>query len=138
MHQIEWKDEYSVGIKELDEQHKELFRLINRLYQESESAGMITYAFDSLERYVNIHFRTEEKLLEKAAYADLKAHKIEHKQFEDWLKSVKITFAAGASPQRMAGVINEYLQDWWTHHILESDMNYSEKLVNNSLNDNKN
>lgn len=137
MNQIEWKEEFSVGIKELDEQHKELFRLINRLQEESESAGMITYAFDSLERYVNIHFRTEERLLEKAGYSDLKTHKIEHKQFETWLKSVKITFASGASPTRMANMINEYLQDWWTHHILDSDMSYSDELVKDSHNNNK-
>ena len=35
MTKLVWKDEYSVGVKELDMQHEKLLDLINRLYEES-------------------------------------------------------------------------------------------------------
>ena len=37
---IVWKDKYSVGVPELDEQHKGLIALIDRLTRVSDRAGM--------------------------------------------------------------------------------------------------
>ncbi|OMH33587.1 bacteriohemerythrin [Motiliproteus sp. MSK22-1] len=129
MELIEWKDEYSVGVPLLDDQHKQLVSLINQLTKAQSSGGMINYVLDELDHYVKEHFRAEEKLLKKAGYADFKAHKDQHRAFEDWLRAVRQSFGIGGSSSHLlADSINAYLRNWLINHILKSDMAYKPTL----------
>ena len=74
-----WKDEYSVGIEAMDDDHKKLLNLINQLqtavhyYTGKEFEEK---ALDELVDYTKTHFKREELLLEENDYADLEAHKL--------------------------------------------------------------
>ena len=78
-----WKEEYSVGIKMLDDDHKKLIDLLNQFktaydYQTSESFERHT--LDSLVDYTKLHFAREEKLMEQHNYPDIIEHKKQHAQ----------------------------------------------------------
>ena len=67
---IEWSDNLSTGVAEIDNQHKELFRRINDLFDacnqgkgKSEVAGVMEF----LESYVVEHFGKEENYMKNTA-----------------------------------------------------------------------
>ncbi|MCW8962845.1 MAG: bacteriohemerythrin, partial [Gammaproteobacteria bacterium] len=77
----EWKDEYSVGIDSIDQQHRKLLNLINQLqtavnYSTGESFEQ--EALDELVDYTKTHFSYEEGLLEKYEYPGYEPHKAQH------------------------------------------------------------
>ena len=129
---LEWKPEYSVGIEELDRQHQGLIRLINKLSEERGTASMIGYVFDELRVYTREHFTAEEKRLAEAGYPDLKAHKKEHRAFEEWLSAVRQAYSMGGSADLLAESINAFLRNWLINHILSSDMAYRPYVADKS------
>ena len=127
---IEWKEEYNLGIPQIDKQHQQLVTLINRLTKAEVEGGMITYIFDDLDNYVKEHFRAEEELLRAFEYEDFEAHKEEHRTFEGWLSAVRQSFNLGGSSSHLiAESMNAYLRNWLINHILESDMAYRDTLT---------
>jgi hemerythrin len=75
------------------------------------------------------HFRGEEARMAAADYPDIEEHMQEHKAFVEWLVTVERTY--NLSPEahfHIAETVNEYLRDWWTHHILLIDMQYKGRL----------
>lgn len=126
---IEWKAEYSVGHPVLDKQHRGLIQVINKLTKETATGGMIAYVFDELDHYVKEHFRFEEKLLREAGFDDYKAHKAQHRVFEQWLRAVRQSLnVGGLSAPLLAESVNAYLRSWLINHILKSDMEYKALL----------
>lgn len=127
---LQWKPEYSVGVEELDRQHRGLIELINHVSEDDISTGLMGHVFEELQAYTKEHFTTEERLLKTAAYGDLKAHHKEHKAFEQWLSAVRQTYAMGVtSPTLLAATVNTFLRDWLVHHILSSDMAYKDHIA---------
>jgi hemerythrin len=130
MEMIEWKDEYNVGIHLIDTQHQTLIKLINRLTQEREQDGMVSYVIDDLNLYVKEHFKEEEELMRLAKYEGFSAHKEEHRVFEKWLSAVcQVLNLGGNSSHLLAESVNAFLRNWLVNHILESDMSYRSSLI---------
>jgi hemerythrin-like metal-binding protein len=71
--EIQWSDEYSVGNKEIDEQHKVLFTIINEFFQQDSKQAAIML-FESLSSYIDLHFETEENMLKQINYPDTDEH----------------------------------------------------------------
>ena len=84
---VTWSGTYSVGIKLIDDQHKELFNLVNDMYNHvnnDDEAAERAY-FQSVIRqvvgYVKTHFATEEKIMEKTRFQGYAEHKKVHDSF---------------------------------------------------------
>mgnify|MGYP000867218199 FL=1 len=63
---VEWKSEFSLGISEIDEQHKKILAIINKLYdlfsnKEHQDIAEIERIIKELADYAVYHFQTEEK-----------------------------------------------------------------------------
>lgn len=130
MDPIVWKEEYNIGIPQIDKQHRKLVSLINLLSEAEMNGGMVSYVFDDLDLYVKEHFRAEEELLRAFEYPDFEAHKQEHRTFEGWLSAVRQSFnLGGSSAHLIAQSMNAYLRNWLINHILESDMAYRDTLT---------
>ena len=81
---IEWDDEYSIGIEELDAHHKALIELLNTSYSlimQENIQVELSQLFDELIEYAKYHFITEEKLMQKYGYPEIDTHMVEHFNF---------------------------------------------------------
>ncbi|MDH5188568.1 MAG: bacteriohemerythrin [Rhodospirillaceae bacterium] len=129
MTEFEWKDSYSVGVDELDDQHMVLIDMINYLHKVESEGGDLTEVMKSLSWYVRDHFALEETMMKNAGYPDMEEHIAGHREFEKWFKSVQSDMETGKSDTKIiAKSIGEHLIDWLKHHITEDDMDYKGKI----------
>ncbi|MFD3157000.1 bacteriohemerythrin [Haloimpatiens sp. FM7330] len=130
---FKWKDSYSVGVEEINKQHKKLFELGKELYElielddEYDHFDEIMNILDELKDYTHYHFKSEEDLLTKHGYETLqfKLHRLEHKSFihkMDSFNEKSIDFEQKDSVLKMLS----FIENWISHHILETDMSYKE------------
>ena len=133
-HYVEWKDEYSVGIDSIDQQHKKLLSLINQLqtavdYKTGEEFER--EALDELVDYTKTHFTYEEGLLEQNDYPDFVPHKAQH---EAMIKEVEKVLAGYESdPDTAMRNAADYLKDWLINHINGTDKEYSSHLISRGV-----
>jgi hemerythrin-like metal-binding protein len=126
---IEWQDSYSVGIANLDNDHKRLINIIKRLDEAEKSEKPVQWVLDELRDYAEYHFKAEEECMKAADYQGIDEQKREHKAFIRWLVSVERTYKHSADAHiLLAETVNNYLSDWLTHHILVVDMQYKGQL----------
>jgi len=121
-----WKDEYSVKIGAIDEQHKKLVDLLNQVH-EATLAGrgklVVGNILSELLTYTKVHFAAEEELMKKHAYPELNSHRAEHDELVRKVEEFKQKHAAGRVT--MSVEIMQFLMDWLTEHILGVDKRYS-------------
>ena len=124
-----WKDDYSVGIEAMDNDHKRLLNLINQLQtavdyytgRESEEKAM-----QELIDYIKTHFTKEEKLLEDNDFADLAAHKELHKQYVDKVNELLEQYKNDSEATLIEALA--FLKDWLIKHINGTDKEYGKVL----------
>ena len=122
---VTWSNVYSVNIIGIDEQHKQLFTLINQLHDAmSQGQGnlILGSTLESLSHYASTHFADEEKLLAKVNYPDLPAQKQEHAIFIQKVKELQIQQQTGKIALTVP--VLGFLKDWLVNHILVSDKKY--------------
>ena len=127
---IEWNyKDFSVGHPKVDEQHKKLVDIINRLHDALISAKEESYKytlFKDLLDYTDVHFSYEEKLMEEIDYPYLQKHKEMHFIFKTTiLEQVQKPFKG--EPIMISQVMSQ-LKNWLTDHILKEDMKYGKYL----------
>jgi hemerythrin-like metal-binding protein len=126
---LTWNKDYSVKIQEIDVQHQKLVELINELHDGmkiGKGKEIIGKILNELVNYTAFHFQTEEKLFDKYGYPDKIVHKRQHGDLVEQVMSFKKSFDEGK------GVVTvdlmNFLKDWLTNHINNSDKNYSKFL----------
>ena len=83
---INWKNEFSVGVKEMDEQHKKLLGMINRLIAEQHTltdSKTIAELLTEMTDYAQVHFRAEEYLMAEYGYDRKQQQELQHQAFID-------------------------------------------------------
>lgn len=129
---IEWNNGYSVGVAEMDEQHKQLVKLLNDLYaamQTQKSSEAIGKVLNKLISYTEKHFSDEEEFMKKYSFPGLGSQMKEHTAFTDKVLKFKSDYDAGRTSMSVS--ITSFLKDWLLNHISISDKKYGE-YVNNS------
>ncbi|MFH1194416.1 MAG: bacteriohemerythrin [bacterium] len=121
-----WSNNYSVGIKQIDDQHKHLVDLINELHDSmkvgkgKEVLGLI---IKKLTDYTVFHFGTEEKLFKEYGYPDMKIHVETHNKLVNQVKALQLDFNKGKAVLTME--VMNFLKEWLTNHILGTDKKYT-------------
>ncbi len=126
---INWNDSYSVGNKEMDEQHKKLIDIINKLFKSFKEGNAQEILNDILQEmidYANFHLNSEEKLLFKYNYPQKEEHEAMHKSFREKIEELKKSLKSESKDAHYEVI--DYLKNWWTNHILVEDMKYSDFL----------
>ena len=129
---VPWDNRYSVGVKIIDEQHKELLHLTNELYNtckqgEEFSREAFQRAAKVAVDYVGKHFSNEEKIMDTIKYPNMAAHKAEHKDFvKQILASVK-DFEDGR--YFVPNTFVRFLRDWILSHIAMTDKDMGDYLL---------
>ena len=125
MANIAWKDQYRIGYKDIDAQHRVLLDLLNELIDLMDGGGapeQISSIFQRLCSYALLHFRNEERYLRAAGYPDLGPQESEHASFVQQL--LDFNQAYDPSDPRLLAETRGFLQHWFLGHILRSDMAY--------------
>ncbi|HAK59308.1 MAG TPA: hemerythrin [Nitrospiraceae bacterium] len=127
---MEWTQDLAVGVADIDEQHRELFRRINNLLvaiKEQRCKEEVDSTIAFLEDYARTHFGDEERNMESAGYADLAEHRKRHATYLANLAEIK----REASAPRVRGVsyelsvdTNKMVVDWIVDHIMKVDKQF--------------
>lgn len=118
---VEWNEEYSVGNKDMDEQHKALFAMVNEFFQqESKQAAIII--FDSLATYIDLHFESEENLLKQINYPTTAEHIKQHGELRKSFNGLRKKLDDYSID--IQHKISIFLYNWLAQHILKADMEY--------------
>lgn len=129
-----WKDEYSVGIDSLDNDHKKLISLLNQFttaYDYAMSEEYEREALNDLINYTKYHFEREEQLLEQNNYPDVIAHKAQHKKMIDQVNGFMDLY--NERGHEALNEISAFLSSWLINHINGTDKEYSELLIKNNV-----
>jgi hemerythrin-like metal-binding protein len=131
---LEWQPEYSVGVEEIDDQHKEFVRMMNE-FETSLSLGytdnLVYQVLDRLEAYAIHHFATEEMYFAKFRYDNTQEHINEHTFLLDHIKNLKAKHVVDEI--KLGRELIDFLQDWLINHIISSDKQYTKCFHENGL-----
>lgn len=136
MNIIEWNDRYLVGDRGVDDQHKELFRIINEGlslatgsgYSKNDQNAKLRDILEFLQNYVVNHFSYEEKLQKRLVakgYGDHPAHVQLHKDFTKDFLSLKDDFEKGGVTTAWAVKYQRVVAQWLPQHISRVDQKMS-------------
>ena len=122
-----WREDLSVGIEVIDDDHKRILSLIATLSEafraaDGNEAGLAE-AIRTVTEYSERHFAREESILAAAGYPFLDQHRLRHQSFRAFVANT----ASGARPAS-APELFSYLVDWWVGHIATDDKSYREFL----------
>ena len=85
MEKIIWNERFSVGVRKIDEQHKELIKMINKLIETKDTkvdSETISDILTKMTKYADYHFQTEEQYMIEYDYPDYSSHKEQHIEFK--------------------------------------------------------
>lgn len=120
---LRWTQALSVGVDEIDDQHRELFRRAARLLEglkkgEPEEIGAL---IDFLYEYAVTHFGAEEDFMRKARYPGYVRHKAEHDRFISDLLELAAEHDRRGAGAFMALKVNHWLVQWLKDHVSGTD-----------------
>jgi hemerythrin-like metal-binding protein len=126
---MKWTEDLSVGIEEIDEQHKELIIRINDLVdsvRQHSCKYKIGDVIKFLEDYIIVHFGEEEGLMQKYGYPQYKAHKAQHEyfmgEFAELRKDLeKLEGGRKRGSYDLSVETNRIVVDWILDHIAKVD-----------------
>ena len=127
---ITWREQMSVGIKEIDDDHRQLIAVINDFNFASESRsgqldeGNMRVILAKLQRYAREHFDREEKLQLGSNYSGYAENKKQHEVLTRQLDEFVHLYADGKlGPAKSATTLmNKFLNRWLVDHILKVDL----------------
>ena len=123
--EVLWREEYSVGVEEIDNQHKKLFDLINDMILVSRSSSReedILPVMNGLIAYKKDHFATEEKYFHAFNYPGTKEHEEAHQKFNVDLEELEKRYENDVLGLSFALI--EFLENWLIEHLMSMDQEY--------------
>jgi hemerythrin-like metal-binding protein len=120
-----WNSNFETGIELIDEQHKELVRLLNTLVShiaKGSDPPMLEEIIQQLNDYVIYHFSAEEDIWRSHFEGDVwfKWHHQSHDDFIHEIEKVRCTESSKPLEETLLGIV-KFLTHWLARHILDSD-----------------
>lgn len=128
---ILWTDELATGVREIDEQHKEMFRKINELLDachQGRGHETVGEVLDFLDSYSRKHFQLEEQYMLDYGYPEYQQHKAHHREFISNVAEVKRRFQAEGPGVHIVVITNRVLAGWLNSHIRKVDKGLGQYL----------
>lgn len=119
-----WDERVQLGIREIDNQHKVLVDLINKIYmimKQGNGLDAMASVIGELASYTAEHFQFEEDLMERAKYPEIVRHKATHVSVVNQVLDYKKQLEDGTLD------VNElmgFVSDWLARHIKSEDRQY--------------
>lgn len=122
---IEWKDEYSVGDPLMDAHHQQFLNVVHELDQAVSSGKQVDNraVLTFLVEYASMHFRAEERLMERIGFPETKEHAVAHQDFKDKILEIERSYKKDDSSLTLEELF-DVAQEWLITHILSEDKKY--------------
>ncbi len=118
-----------LGVKEIDEEHRRLFDLLNQcVYLLENDFGIDQYTeikdvLGELENYAEEHFSHEEAYMESICDPELILQRSQHMRFREKITQIQFRNIEEEESQRKAlDELIQFLAKWLYHHIISSDI----------------
>ena len=128
---IKWSKNYLMGIDKFDEEHKELFRISDQIYNKVMERGddakyrlfLMKETLEYMLRYFKRHAKSEEIYMREICYACYEFHKMLHDEFYNMLlkKNADIVKRNECSKKEIAEIVGDGI-GWLLEHIITEDM----------------
>ena len=130
MEKFIWTEDYSVGIKLIDDQHQRFFEIANEilgLIDEKEPEREVLSAYlDELGNYALYHLGTEERFFDEFKYQGAPEHRVAHDIFRTtvgkYLDDVRKTTT---NITELSGNTASFSSSWLKNHIFVMDKQYA-------------
>ncbi len=120
---LRWTSALSLGVAELDAQHEELFRRVDRLLDamlardRSEASSLLAF----LQRHVTDHFAAEEQLMRELSFPDAALHAAEHVAFAAEIEALARVLAMEGATARLVLRLEHQVTRWLQDHVYATD-----------------
>ena len=123
---IEWTDRYSTGFEEVDNQHKEIIKQLNKLHEaitSGQGKAVITDIINFAGQYATKHFAFEESCMDKYQCPVAKQNKDAHDKFVRRFGEIQKKLSSSEVDTTTVLEVYRELRDWIHSHILKIDTN---------------
>ncbi|WP_160690387.1 hemerythrin family protein [Clostridium sp. C2-6-12] len=130
---LKWDDSLLTGIEDIDSQHKELFKYLDKFLsamRDGKGKEEIGNALNFLEEYVIKHFNYEEEIQKKYGYPRSKDQISQHEYFKNELKQLRLAFDRTGESIILALNVQNKITDWVKNHISKLDKDLAEYIKN--------
>jgi hemerythrin len=117
-----WYNRYSINNDEIDNQHKKLFDIFNKLYDYcvgNDKTYPVDNVINDLISYSDYHFMTEEQYMKDINYSEIRKQIEEHDIFRQKVLELKHENRKGETEHCHELVL--FLSKWILNHILKED-----------------
>lgn len=131
---IDWTTELTLGISEMDDQHKQLISLINNVYaafRQDKNKKEIKENLKSFIDFASYHFGKEEQYFEQFGFKEAKNHTDEHQTFIKKVKQFQTDY--NANKIKFLDDIMTYIKEWLFNHLTNTDSQYKEIFKSNNM-----
>jgi hemerythrin-like metal-binding protein len=125
---IAWSKELETGNKDIDSQHKQIFRLTSNLTAaciRGEGFFMLEETLDFLAAYTIRHFADEEELQRQCGFPEYAEHKKQHEDFTKTVAGLVAEFKTNGSSVELLDKVNSLIVRWLIQHIKQEDFKIS-------------
>ncbi|WP_413203840.1 bacteriohemerythrin [Rhodospirillum sp. A1_3_36] len=124
MSRIVWRDQMSIGIREIDDDHRALLDLINQMgdlaQPETLDRAKMADCLLRLIRYTRDHFNREEQLMASVHFPGIAKHQKFHDTFAESILSQSQRFVD--NPEAVTACsVHAILSDWVLRHVVGAD-----------------
>ena len=127
---LSWSKQYQIGNDLIDNEHEELFRLINAFHDhwlEKRERQTIIPLLNQLVVYAQMHFRHEELIMQGAEYPKLAEHQQVHEAMVETIFKLRQSFEAHDSHLEMNTM--KFIKTWLLEHIIQNDYLFRDFLI---------
>ncbi|MCG8512246.1 MAG: hypothetical protein MI741_23760 [Rhodospirillales bacterium] len=126
---FEWKDEYLIGDRHVDDQHQMLLSLANLLHDaviQGTDKMVVDQAFEILRFYTEQHFADEEELMAQRQCYGLETHKSQHRELTIELRQLWQSNLDG-EPETVGKVLSDWVSQRLIPHFTGPDQDVLQK-----------
>lgn len=135
MESLIWSKTFETQVPEMDQQHQNLFRIINQLIHMRNDGisdrGRIFEVLSRMADYSQYHFRFENNFIRQETYIGRTRHLDAHDLYLAKLNRFIDEFTTEKSDLK-AEILN-FLVEWWSKHILETDKELGAHIIKHNL-----
>lgn len=124
-----WKPEYSVNEAVLDGHHRQLFTVLNSVYENvmnSTELDSVIPKIEELTEYTTHHFSTEEAYMKEQGFPEITAHIAKHREFSHTIEALRARYHDNDLDVAKDLII--VLGEWLLQHVIKEDRKYAKQM----------